>query len=80
MSLQLGTPITYRDNNGYLFPGFVSGNNGTASNYMIYFDTTQSGAVASYKITSLPTRDDTLSSNNTYAVLGLTASAVITGA
>ena len=80
MSLQVGMPIAYRDNSGNIFPGFISGNNGSPGNYMIYWDTNQSGAVSSFKgPVSLPTRDDTLSSNNTWAPVLITASAAFTG-
>lgn len=79
--IQTGTPIKYRKTSGQIFPGFVSSNNGVEGDYMIYFDTTQSGATNILKgPVSLPDRDDTLSTFPSYAVVSIEASAKFTGA
>lgn len=77
MTLPVGMPIAYRNGSGQIFPGFISGNNGNPGDYFIHWDTTQNGAVASYVgPTNLPARDDTLTTNNSWAPVGIVAETI----
>lgn len=67
--IPLGVPIRFRDGSGNIYPGTIFDYNGNSYRVTYYVD----GATPPWRSYAFASRDDTASTNNTFAVVAISA-------